>query len=120
MGFILAFPIWWTAIGIVLAVGLWWWSMAANMIGLNRSGQAQALAADGEAQRRAYIAAALGGFASDYADVDQQRVGRALITSIDASVSAKPFPAPNNFTVQTRTIDRDEQFYPRPADEGWE
>lgn len=120
MGFILAFPIWWTAIGIVLVVGLWWWSMAANVIGLNRSGQAQALAADGEIQRRAYLTAALGGFAADYADADQQRRGRALITSIDANVAIKPFPAPHSFIVQARIIGRDERFYPRPAEVGWE
>ena len=120
LGFILAFPIWWTAIGIVLVVGLWWWSMAANVIGLNRSGQAQALAADGEAQRRAYLATALGGFADDYASANQQRLGRALMTSVDTTVAVQPFPAPNAFTVQARSLNRDEQFYARPPEEGWE
>lgn len=120
LGFLIALPVWWAAIGIVLVLGLWFWSLAANMIGLTRSGQALAAGHAGEAQRRAYIAAALGGFASDYGQANYTHSNRAVVGSVDATVDIHAFPAPAAITVQARTVSRIEQFYPRPPNGGWE
>ncbi len=120
LGFLLALPIWWTTLGIVLVLGYWFWSLASNMIGLTRSGQAVAVGRDGELARKTYIATALGGYASDYDSASYDRLGRAIVGSVDVTMDVHAFPSPDAITVQARSVSRVERFYARPPDSGWE
>jgi hypothetical protein len=120
LGFFIALPIWWTTLGIVLVLGYWFWSLASNMIGLTRSTQAISVGLDGESQRRAYVATALGGFASDYASASYADLGRATAGSVNVTVDVHAFPSPDVVVVQAQSIARRERFYPRPPNGGWE
>jgi hypothetical protein len=125
LAFLLAFPVWWIAIGLILILGYWYWAQAANMIGLNRSAQMVAIGRDGESARKVFVGAALGGFASDYAEVTYQPQGRATLIEINQTVATTPFGVPKSVSVQSRVLTRVERFYPRPPDpvhvgEGWE
>lgn len=120
LGFFLALPLWWITLGIVLVLGYWFWSLGANMIGLTRSAQANAFGLDGESQRRAYIATALGGFAEEYAGADYADLGRATAGAIHVTVDVHAFPSPDAVTVNAQSIARRERFYPRPPASGWE
>jgi len=120
LGFLISLPAWWATIGVLLVLAFWFWSLAANMIGLTRSGQALAVGQNGEAARKSFVATALGGYAQDYADAAYETRGRAVVGSVDAEVDVHAFPSPDTITVKARMVSRLEQFYARPPDAGWE
>lgn len=120
LGFIMALPVWWVTIGIVLVLGYWFWSLSANTIGLARSMEAISMGRDGESQRRAYVSTALRGFADDYATADYTDLGRATQGAVNVTVDVHVFPSPESVTVQAQGIARQERFYPRPPNGGWE
>ena len=120
LGFVVALPVWWVTIGALLVLGYWFWSLAANVMGSTLGMQALLAGRDPEAARRAMLSAALGGYASDFADVAITERGRAVISDMNATVDVHAFPSPDQVTVQVRTLARVERFYPRPPDGGWE
>lgn len=121
LSFIVCFPVWWLSIGIVLVLGMWMWSMAINVVALNQSGQAVAVGRDGEAARRSALAAGLGGFVSDYANADYDAVNsRAASVAVDRTVPVRVFSVPSDYTVRQRVLVRQERFYARPSEGGWE
>ncbi len=125
LGFVLAFPIWWALIGILLVCSLWFWSLAANTIALTRDGQAIAVGRDGEAARRYFVAAALGGYAKPYAQGTYTNLGRAVAAEIDHTQDASPFQVPKTYVVHVRVVSRLERFYAKPdnpmdPNAGWE
>ena len=120
IGFLMSLPAWWATIGILLVLTFWFWSLAANMMGLTRSGQALAVGRNGEMARKTFVATALGGYAQNYADATYETKGRAVVGSVDADVDVHAFPAPDHITVKARMVARIEQFYARPPDSGWE
>lgn len=125
LAFLLAFPVWWLMVGLIMVLGYWYWAQAANIVGLNRSGQATAVAHDGETARREFLLAALGGYAADYGDATYTQDGRAMIAEVDQTVPIPAFQVPQSVTVKARVVTRIERFYPRPPDpvhvsQGWE
>ncbi|MEM4251165.1 MAG: hypothetical protein QW828_04975 [Candidatus Bathyarchaeia archaeon] len=77
---------------------------------------------NGEARRRAVLAAGLGGFAQPYGDAAQYAfTERAVIASVDRSIPVSGLLSPDSLTVRGRTIARIEGFYARPpVGGGWE
>lgn len=120
LGFLIALPVWWAMMGVVFVLGFWLWSLAANTLGMTRSGQAIAVGKNGEAPRKSLVAAALGGYATHYAHATYAQQGRVAIGSVNADVDVKAFPSPDRITVKARFVTRAEQFYPRPPNGGWE
>ncbi len=120
LGFLVALPAWWAAMGVLLVLSYWFWSLAANAIGLARSGQALAVGRDGEPARRGYVAAALGGLARPYAQAEYELLDRAVMGSLDVTVDVSAFPSPDALVLQARNVARVERFYPRAPSQGWE
>ena len=120
LGFLVALPAWWATMGVLLVLGYWFWSLAANAIGLARSGQAVAVGHNGEMARRSYVATALGGFAQPYGQAEYTQLGRAVVSGVNMTVEVSAFPAPDALRLQARNVSRVERFYPRAPSLGWE
>ena len=120
LGFLVALPVWWATIGALLVLGYWFWSLAANVMGSTRGMQALLAGRDPEVARREVLSVALGGYASDFADVAATERGRAVTRDVNTTVDVHAFPSPDQVTVQVRTLTRIERFYPRPPEAGWE
>ncbi|NJM41835.1 MAG: hypothetical protein HC853_14290 [Anaerolineae bacterium] len=119
-GFLIALPVWWATIGILFVLSFWFWSMAANMMGLTRSGQALAVGKDGEAARKGFVGVALGGYAKDYGTATYVTNERSVTGSVDVTTDVHAFPSPDSITVKARVVTRIEKFYARPPNTGWE
>jgi hypothetical protein len=120
LGFLIALPAWWATMGLLFVVGFWLWALAANALGMTRGGEAHAVGHDADVARQTLLSRALGGYAKPFASMQTERVGRAWVGSTNARIDVSAFPAPGEISVRTRFVVRDERFYPRPPDGGWE
>lgn len=104
--FLVALPVWWATIGALLVLGYSLSSVAANVMGSTRGMQALLAGHDPEVARRELLSTALGGYASDFADVAVTERGRAVTHDVSATVDVHAFPSPDQVTVQVRTFAR--------------
>ena len=121
-GFILAIPAWYILVGILLVVAFWLWSLAINAGAIAQGTQAFGLGRNGGATTSDFQRAGLGGLASEYRGTTRFRfTDRAVVGEIDRTTDVTAFPVPPSFTVQVRTVARQEGFRARPPMPGqWE